>query len=591
MGLTKVAFKPGIHKDLTQLSSEGSFYDCEKVRFRDGLPENIGGWRKLLETGVTGIPREVHTWANNAGSKITAIGTSKKLYLFYGNQFFDITPLDDSGTLGNNPFTTNAAGSAVVTVSDTAHGRAAGDYIHFTGTTGPIDGIPASEFNTELTVTSVIDNDTYTITLTTTATAGSVSGGGSGVDYEYEIGIGKDSTSYGYGYGAGTYNLGTWGTPRSSSNVTLDLRVWSLDNWGEDLLCMPRGGNLYVWDATNGPETRATLVSNAPTGEFFLVDPNNREVIVFGEDGDPVGIKWCDQNDYTNWTASATTTADERRLLKGAKIVGALLTKGEILIWTDVSLHGMQFTYSGDFVYALRDIGQNCGLLGINAAAVHGATAWWMGNNKNFYVYDGRVRVLQSPLRREVFDNLDFEQKDKVYAGLNSAHTEIWFFWQSTAGSENDRYTIFNYGEAVWYHGTLERTAWADKDVYDYPLALNSSGYLFEHEYGYNDDGSALESWVESGDFDLGDGDVIMFMNGVIPDFTITGTGLLTLKARKYPNTEQITKGPIDVTSSTKYVKPRLRGRQCAVRFGSNEVDAQWRFGSLRFDIRPDGGN
>jgi len=442
----------------------------------------------------------------------------------------------------------------------------------------------------EYTVTAVVGTGTYTITHSSSATSTAV-GGGASVAYNYEIDVGLDDTTLLYGFGAGVFNQDTWGTPRSSNPVTAGCRVWTLENWGEDLLCMPRGGNLYHWDATNGVGTRAQLVANAPTGEFFIVDPENREVIVFGEDGDPLGIKWCDQNDFTTWTASATNTADERRLLVGSKIVGAVRTKGEILVWTDVSLHGLTFTFRGDFNYALRTIGEKCGLIGINAAGSHGSTAWWMGNNRNFYVYDGRVKILPCPLRKDVFDNLTALQSDKVYAGVNGAHMEIWFFWQSDDGSENDRYTIYNFGENLWYHGTLERTAWADKDTFDYPMAMDSAGFLREHEVGKNDDGNALQSFIESGEFDIGDGDELMFLNGVIPDFVQTGTVEITMKARKWPNGEQITKGPVSVTTSTDYIRPRIRGRQVAIRIGSNEVDAAWRIGRLRFDLKKDGGN
>lgn len=585
MPYTKVDFRPGINKDFTQLTGEGAFYDCEKVRFRDGLAENIGGWRKALDDTVTGIPRSGHSWATNTGLKVTAIGTSKKLYVHSGGAFHDITPIRDSGTLGADPFSMTS-GSAVVTVTDANHGLGANEYVHFSGAAAA-GGITVEG---EYSVTSVTDSGHYTITHSSQATS-TTTGGGAVVAYQYEIAIGIDSSIYGYGWGAGTWGMSTWGTARSSSDIKIGLRIWTLDNWGEDLLCMPRGGNLYVWDASAGTATRATVVTQAPTGEFFIVDPENRTVIVFGEDDDSVGIKWCDQNDYTNWTASAATTADERRLLKGAKIIGAVRTSGEILVWTDVSLHGLQWTYRGDFVYALRTIGEQCGLIGINAAATHGTTVWWMSSNKNFYVYDGRVRILSCPLRKDVFDNLTVLQSDKVFAGINSGHMEVWWFWQSGDGSENDRYTIYNFGEGTWYHGTMERTAWIDKGILEYPVALDGSGYLREHEVGKNDDGAALESWVESGDFDIGDGDDIMFVGGIIPDFVLSGTVRITMKARKFPNTEQITKGPIDVDSSKGYIRPRIRGRQIAVRIGSNEVDASWRFGRLRFDIQPDGEN
>lgn len=583
MTLTKIEFAPGVHKDFTPLTNEGSFQDGDKIRFRDRMAENIGGWRKALASQVSGVPRAIKTWTTLSGQKTAAIGTSQKLYIFDGIRFHDITPYEESGTLGTDPFSVTS-GSPVVTVTDPSHNRSAGDYVNFSGASA-VGGIT---IDGEYSVTAVIDVSTYTVTHGSNATS-TATGGGSSVAYNYEISIGRDDATLLYGWGAGVWNQGTWGTPRSSNPVVADLRVWTLDNWGEDLLCMPRGGNLYWWDATNGVGARAQKVAAAPTGEFFVVDGENREVIVFGADGDPLNIQWCDQNDFTDWTPTATNTADERRLLGGSSIVGALVTKGEILIWTDVALHGMQYTYRGDFNYALRKIGMQCGLIGMNAAASHGSTAWWMGNNQNFYVYDGRVRILSCPIRKDVFDNLTALQSDKVFAGVNGAHMEIWWFWQSDSGTENDRYTIYNFGENIWYHGTLERTAWADKEVFDYPLALDASGYLREHEYGKNDDGNALASYVETGEFDLGDGDKLMFLNGIVPDFVQSGTVQITLKARKWPNSEQVTKGPVNVTSSDDYIRPRIRGRQVSLRVGSNEVDASWRIGRLRFDAMPDG--
>lgn len=590
--LSPLDFRPGVHTDITPYTGEGQWIDSDKVRFRDGLPEKFGGWLALIEGEIVGVPRAAHAWNQNDGTRNLAIGTSKKLYLYQGGTLNDITPIRDSGTLGTDPFTTDAAASAVVTVNDTSHGVTAGSYVTFSGATGPIDGIPASEFNAEHAVTEVVDADNYKITLTTPATSGSVSGGGASVAYAYQINIGNDSATAGYGWGAGAWGAESWGDARSSSGLTLPVRIWSLDNWGEDLVACPVKGNIYLWDASAGVATRAAIIAAAPTNNLGItVSGEDSHLIAFGADGDPRNIQWCDQRDYTNWTPAADSTADERNLLQGSRIVGWQKSKGEILIWTDVSFHGLRYVGDIDYAFALRFIAGECGLIGQNAAIDHNGVTYWMGSGA-FHRYDGRVQTIPCTLLRRVFDDIDMSQVEKVHAGVNAEWGEVMYFYPTLSGAgEIDRVAINNINENLWYPATFDRTFWMDKEPFPFPMAANSTGTVYEHENGSDDDGSGMEFYIESGDHDIGDGDQVMLITGLVPDFVMAGGACeITLKARRYPNATQTTKGPYEVTANTKFIKRRIRGRHLAVRFGGDDLGLTWRMGRVRVWAKPDGG-
>lgn len=584
MPSTALQIPPGVHADLTEYDAEGKWHKSNRIRFRDGRPEPIGGWQKMLgdSTALAGVPRALHAWSEIDGTINLSIGTSTKLYVVQGGVASDITPVRASGPLGTDPFTTTNA-SANVSVAHTAHGLEVGASATFGGAAA-VGGIT---IDGEYLVVTVTNADTYVITHSAAATS-SASGGGASVTYSYQINPGRSVATFGYGWGAGAFNVGTFNTARTSSNVVLDLRTWSLGNFGEDLLCSPRNGKLYAWDSSVGVATPAAIVSAAPTAFFYLISPDDRHVIAFGEDGDPLGIKWCDQGDYTNWTQSASTTAGERRLLRGSKIRGGLVTKSEILVWTDVSLHSMLYT-GDDFTFDLQTIGAAAGLFGVNAVIERNGVAFWMADG-SFQIYDGTIRDMQCTVLRHVFDDIDRSQREKVIAGMYETRHEVWWFYPSLSGaaSECDRYVKYNWRDNAWDYGTLDRTFWIDKAIFNTPLAVDASGYIYEHEVGtYLDDGDALGEFIESGDFDIADGDRIMFVKGCIPDF-VGGPASLTFKARKFPNGTQTEKGPFEVTTATTRIRPRARGRLMALRIDGGD-GVYWRLGRPTVDIKPNG--
>jgi len=578
-----VEIPPGVYPDLTPYGAEGKWLSSNRIRFRDGLPEPIGGWQKLLASPVLGVPRSMHSWSEIDGTKNVAVGTSTKLYTVQGSTATDITPVRDSGTLGSNPITITS-GSALVSIADTAHGLQAGDSATFGGAAA-VDNVTVDG---EYIVTSITDDDNYVITYTTTADS-STSGGGASVTYSYQLSIGVDSSTFSFGFGAGSWNDSTWNTARTASNTTLDLRIWSMMNFGEDLLASPRGYGLYVWDASVGIGTPAAVVSAAPTAELFILSPDDRHVIALGAGGDPSKIQWCDQGDYTNWTQSASTTAGERQLLSGSKIVTALVTKTEIIIWTDVSVHSLRFV-GGDFTFDLSTIGDSNGAFGIAAPVERNGVAFWMANG-TFQLYDGTIKDMACSMLRHVFDDIDRAQKDKVTTGMFETRQEIWWFYPSAdGGGENDKYVKYNWKDNAWDFGDLDRTSYIDSDVFSAPLATDASGEIYEHELSdhTDEDGAALGEFIESGDIDISNGKQVAFMNRLIPDF-VGGPVDITFKSRMTPGSTQVSYGPFNVQASTTNIRPRVRGRRVAVRLDGDVSGVYWRFGRPIADIEPDG--
>ena len=594
MSLKPLKIAPGVFGDVSQYHAKGRYFDGDRVRFRDGLPENIGGYRDQA-LNLIGVPRRSHAWVLNDGVKVAALGTHTKLYLIYGGARYDITPIRDSGTLGNDPFGTTI-GLSTVDVTHTSHGLTAGDSVNpFAGATA-VGGLT---INGEYLVQSVTAADTYVIDAGSAASS-TATGGGAAVTYKYEINIGSASADAAYGWGAGPWNEprdagNGWNLPAASSDITVDLRIWSLSNWGEDLLAMPRGGQIYHWDASSGPTKVATVVSASPTGEWMTVDAESRHVLVFGADGDPFDVKNCNQGNFTDWTVAATKTTDSRRLLAGGGAMTSVISSREILVLTDGTLHSMRYVGAADYAFSLDPLGSKCGVIGPNAVVEHNGVAYWMGRDQ-FFRYDGRVQVLPCTLLRSVFNNLDLYHRDKVVAGVNRQFNEIWFFYPTTAGSgEPDAYVIYNYSENVWAPGTLGRTAWMDRDVFICPWATDENGVLYEHEFGEDADGAAHSTYIESGYFDIYDGEFVALVRGLIPDFTnkeggdLDGTVDVTFKARNYPGDTVRSKGPYAVTSATRYRKGRARGRRIAIRFSSNTVGTAWRAGTQQVDVKQDG--
>lgn len=586
MPLVNIMPPPGIIKDVPEYTAGPHWVDTDKVRFRDGFPEVIGGWSKLVSTTLTGVCRSAHAWTQLDGTPNMSFGTQNYLYVYEGGTVYDITPLRvTDAALANNPLATVNL-STTVTVTHTSHGAVTGDRAIFSG---------AATFNNvtidgQYTITKVDDNS-YTITSATAANA-TGSGGGAAVLVDYTLVSGLANTTLGYGFGAGTWNNGTWNTARSTSTVTLDLHMWSMDNWGEDLVAAVREGGVYVWDSSVGTGTRAAIITNAPSKVGLVaVSGQDRHLIAFGaHDGtayDPMLIRWSSQEDYTIWTASDTNTAGDIRLAQGSEIRAVAKSRGETLILTDSDIYGMRYI-GPPFTFSIQHIGNGCGIVGPNALAAYMGKVYWMSTDA-FYVFDGTQRIVECPVQNLVFDNLDYLQKDKVVAGLNKEFNEIWWFYQTTASSEIDRYVIYNILDNVWSVGALERTAWEPRGVFTLPIAADSSGNIWYQEVGNSADGAAISAYAETGEFEVGEGDRLMFLDRAIPDMSGTGTVQLTIKTRKYPNSGETSKGPYNANTGTTKIGFRARGRQFAFRWAAN-VSNFWRLGKWRARVRPDGG-
>jgi hypothetical protein len=592
MALQSINFPAGIQKENTNYSSEGSWFDSDKIRFKSGRPERVGGWVKKLAETLDGVGRSVLVWRANNGTINTVYGTHRKLYVEQGGALNDITPLRKTINPAASNTLSSTSSSKTITVTDTSHGGNTGDYVTLSGFTMGSSGLSTTEVNANHAMT-VLTINTYTITVTTAATGTASFGSTAGI-LQYEISIGNVDEEFEYGWGTGTWGAGTWGTPRATSTIKLNPRIWSLDTFGEDLIVSYGESKLYTWDFSGGTGNRATVVANAPTqNNTVLVSNPDRHVVIFGShDGtefDALLVRWSSQENSTDWTASATNTAGSQRLSGGSKIVGARRAQGQVLIWTDTDLHSMQFT-GPPFTFGFQQIASQCGAAGPNSMVITNSVAYWIGQH-NFYVYDGSVKALPSPVRRFVFDDLNLQQRSKIVAGLNQEFQEVWWFYPSALSTENDRYVIFNYTENAWSVGTINRTAWVDREVYNLPIGIKSTGQVYDHESGDSDDGSAISAFIESAEFDLGEGDELFFMNRIIPDITQeTGTLDITFSTKLYPHDSATTYGPFTISNSTEKVDTRVRARQMSIKFASNSATGdRWRIGTPRIDIKPSG--
>ena len=602
--LSKLNFIPGFHRESTQYAEEGKWYDGNRVRFRDGRPENLRGYTKALETSYTGIARDLLTWADNDTKKFMSFGTEKFLYAVKSNELYDITPFVSAIAL-TSVFDT-AAGSPLVVISVTNHGVSVSDRIFISSaTTIGNSGILLSG---EYSVVAVANLNSFTVSATTTAT-NTVSQGGT-ADMEFILTTQNTVPIQGTGYGAGVYNAGVsttgqraWNQPAAEGAVTFLNAQWTLDNWGEDMLACRRGGKIFYFDADASiTPARAVVVSTAPsTTNYIQVSPNDRHVIALGTNEfgtaeyNPMLVRWSDQEDYTNWTPSISSTSGEVVLTGGTKIMGSIRSRNAIHIWTDNSMFVQSFV-GPPFIFSFQQVGTNCGLISPHAAVDVDGISYWMGDN-NFYAFDGRVRNLDCTVRRYLFDSFNMVNKDKVYAGVNSEFNEIIWLYPSADSQEPDSYIIYNYKENHWVFGTSFYSTYADRVVFDNTIATGkvsatADRYVWNNEPDdtYTGDGKILPSTLESAEFDIDDGNDILFVDRIIPDYTITNNGniQLTLQFQEYPNAPVITKGPYTVQQSTKKVDLRGRGRQAKI-IVSASSDGSWRWGSVRANIQPDG--
>ena len=711
MPLTKLQFKPGINREVTSYSNEGGWRDCDKIRFRFGYPEKMGGWQKFTEETYDGSVRALHNWIALDGSDFLGLGSHLKYYIEEGQTLNNITPIRSTTSAGDVTFAATN-GSATITVTDVGHGAFQFDFVTFSGAASLGGVITATVLNQEYQVSRVVDANTYEITSAVAANSSDSGNGGSSTVGTYQINVGLDTAVGGTGWGAGLYYgvtngalqttvneggtltagdttitvasttgivasdvvlIGTelilvggvssndltsctrghsgttaashadgsvvrlalgnadsaddfsgWGDAASGGlTTTTQIRLWSHDNFGEDLLINPRDDEIYYWDRTNNVTTRAVKLNtitgtkrSVPTkAKQVLVSDRDRHVIAFGSDGlnssssatdgdgiqDPLLIRFSDQENPTEWFPTATNTAGSLRLGAGSTFVQAVETKREILVWTDTALTSMRFI-GPPFTFGLQQLSSNTTIMSPNAAVATEDFVFWMGID-TFYVYAGQTQTLPCTVKDKVFLDFNLTQKDKVISGVNSEFSEVIWFYPSASSSDNDKYVTYNYNEKVWYFGTLSRTAWLDRGTRNFPIATGNS-LIYNHEIGYDDDGSSMDSFIESAAIDIGDGDKFTYLRKVIPDLTFDGSTNLaspqatfTVKARNNPgadftNTQAGTSTRTQSTPVETYTEQldlRVRGRSFALRVESNALGSKWKLGSPRVDIRQDG--
>ena len=626
MPLIKMPFQPGVDKQVTEYGAEGTWFDSDNMRFRYSLPEKIGGWDKVTSDALLGATRGIVTWFSLDGDQYSIVGTNKKLYTFAQGAWYDITPTRATGTGNITGFETDSTTS--VKITDAAHGAIEGDFVTIDTVSGAVNGIPAADLEGEFEIQSVTSTSVYTIIAKSAATStGAVV---ATANATYEINTNPATSILGYGFGAGPWGGVSggpgWGTSRSTlaapNSVQLDSGKWSLDNWGEDALCQHLNGKLYYWDTSGGladPMTNIatnTTVSNAPTkSRLMLVSGTDRFIILLGTETtigddstqDDMFIRWCSQDDVNTWTPTATNTAGSQRLTDGSRIISAKRSRGAVLIWSDTALYQMQLI-GAPFIFGFSQLGSNCGTIGLHAAIEINGTAFWMGRD-SFFQFDGTVQKIPCSVEDYVFTDIDEANQKDVFAAANSEFNEVTWFYPTNGAAQIDRCVTYNIKERVWNVGTLSRTSWADKGVYNFPYATTyaptdtastittitglTAGrtYMYAQEKGNNADGAAMTSYVESGEFVIPQGgENLMSIKRFIPDFkNLAGTVNVSLKFRDYPTSTQRTNGPFPVTSSTNKVDTRARGRQGAIRIESSTLDTAWRFGTYRAEIRPDG--
>ena len=626
MPLVKLTPPPGVITEITDYQAGMRYTSADKVRFRFGQPEKIGGWAKrdaFNTSTFSGINRNIKPHRDTDGVKYIFYGTSTHVYIEYSNVLYDVTPFrTDTQTL-TNPFTTGTAGTSTVTVAHNNHGVAftspASRVVIQSIASGTVDGITitAGEY-----FATYVDANSYTITavpggtgsITGAATVGGQTGGGS-VDVRYLVNNGPDDGLTGYGFGAGLWGSASWGTARSTSGIVLSPRVWSMDAWGEDIVASVGGGEdtIYYFDvsafkasaSTYRGTTLAYYITNTLSGDAsqvptkvgqVLVSTPDRHLVVFGcnpqgsSTYDRTTIRFASQESLSVWDAQITNTAGSQKLGTGTNIEAAKKGRGQIYIWTDVDLYGMQFV-GPPFTFSFSLLGEASGTISKNSPAMIEGGAFWMGTN-NFYAYDGAVQTLKCPVLNYVFDDLNPVQREKIFSAEILEFNEIWWFYPSSTSTEVDRYVIYNYIDSTWSIGNLDRTAWHDSGIFTFPIASNSAGNAFNQENGVNDESSALTSSLETGYFS-GDenGDNIIFIKRIIPDTSFSeGTTLnFEIKSKRYPNDTEITKGPFAVTSSTNKLNLRSRGRSFQCKWSSSAVDTSWRLGTWRAEGQADG--
>lgn len=637
MPIRKVLPKAGVNRENTRYTMEQGWYVSDKVRFRQGTPEKIGGWTRISASTFLGVCRSLFAWVDLSSNLWTSLGTNLKFYVTLGNTYEDITPIRETTVAGAVTFSavTTIPYSSTITVSDTAHGAQVNDFVTFSGVAaGGLGGnITQAVLQQEYQVATVINSNTYTIVAKNPSTgapvlsnASDTGNGGPNVVGTYQINTGSaiatvPSSSSSASWGLGTWGSGPWG---GGSNTVLPLRVWSQGNFGEDLVFGPRGGAMYYWDSSLGAGIRAVRLdslagaSGVPLVQnFILISDIYRFVFAFGcneylsSTQDPMLIRWSDQENAVDWAPSATTQAGSLPLSRGSEIITAIQSRQEVLVWTDAALYSLQYLGAPE-VWGAQLVGDNISIVSQNAVAFANGVSYWMGVDK-FYKYDGRTQTLRCDLRQYIFGDFNSLQGTQVCAGTNEGFNEIWWFYCSANSNEVDRYVIYNYLEDIWYYGNLGRTAWLDSGILNYPIAATYSYNIVEHENGIDDNQTSttvpIVATIESAEFDLDDGDDFMFVRRVLPDITFRGSsvnspsGTLTLIPMKNSgsgfNSPESVGGSSNASVARSAVVPieqftgqvfiRVRGRQLIMKFESTDLGVAWQLGSMRLDMQTDG--
>jgi len=626
MPLKSIELKAGINRENTRYATEGGWYEGDKIRFRQGTPEKIGGWERISAATFLGVCRSLWNWVTIGGQNLVGVGTNLKFYIERGGAYYDVTPIRSTTAAGDITFAA-VNGSSTLTITDTSHGAGNGDFVTYSGAVTLGGLITAAVLNQEYQIDVVLDENTYTITAkdtggtTVTANSSDTGNGGASVVGVYQITTGNSIAVPFTGWGAGAWGSGTWGV---GGTTTQPLRLWSQNNFGEDLVFAYRGGPLFYWDATTGTTTRGVYVSSLTgasdvptTVNYSFVSDINRFVFAFGVNAlgesqiDPLLIRWSDQETIVNWTPSIGGEAGSLRLSHGTEIVVAVQARQEILVWTDSALFSLQYLGFPD-VWGAQLLGDNISIAGQNAVAYAAGIAFWMGRDK-FYTYDGTVSPLPSNVRRYVFSDINEQQFQQIVAGTNEGFSEVWWFYCSAGSTTNDRYVVYNYVENLWFYGTLGRTAWLDSGLRAYPLAATYTYNLVNHEVGTDNKETAattaITATVTSAEFDLEDGHQFAFIKRVLPDVTFVGSTAespaVTLSLEALQNSGSGYNSPaseggdssatvtrtatVPIEQFTGQAFVRIRGRQLALKIESDAVGVAWQLGVPRLDMRPDG--
>ena len=616
MALTKVQFKPGIDKEGTQYSADSGWFDSDKIRFRKGRVETIGGWAKYVPTAIKGVARSLKDWGTAAGAKYLGIGTNLKVYVEAGGLVSDITPIRATTAAGDVTFAASN-GSSTLTVSDTAHGAVIGDFVTFSGAVSLGGQITAAVLNQEYEIASIIDANSYTVTAQdtsgneVTADASDTGNGGASVVGAYQINIGTNAYIGNTGWGVNGWGDSAFGES-SAISFTNQLRQYSQDVFGDDLLFNARGGGVYYWDESAGVSTRAVALSalggasGAPTAALqIMVSDIDRHVICFGvnplgsSDIDPLFIRWSDQENAADWTPTATNSAGGQVLSTGTTIVGAVKTRQEILVFTDVGIQSMRYVGS-PFIFSFAPVAENVSMISPNAAVAAADSVFFM-DREGFYVYRGAVQRLPCSVLNYVFSNLQFEQRFKIFAVSNPDDTEVtWFYPVGETDADITNYVTYNYLEDVWSIGTMERGAYIHAPTKEYPIAASNNvtnldaNYLYLQEYGYMAEGQPIDAYVESGGISLGDGEQFISMRRVLPDFSFRGASsaadiTIEVKGKDFPLGSETLLDTAEIESNTGQFHIRARTREAIIKISSSADGYGWTLGDLRFDIRTDG--